>query len=213
MIDSESSSLPRGILMLCGIGILLGISYNYIGLSDPRGWGLSWIAEDKVKQLADGPSVSAARDGNPGPAETEGDEFTTNNTDPFAIATDTPDLPEIPAIGRPVNIELDAVELYVDAGAALIIDAREPEEYAAGHLPGAISLPYEKVITDPAALESLDVGNRPIIAYCGGGECEVSLSLAHELIALGYERVAVYTGGYPEWEASGLPVARAGEDG
>jgi len=211
MIEAGSSGTFRSIAILCASGILLGLSYNYFGLDDPRGWGLSWIAHDKMEQLAAGPSVSAG--GGPGGADDSpaADEFTTTNSDPFAIAVDTRALPEIPAIGRPVNIEFDAVELYVAADAALIIDAREPEEYRAGHIPGAISLPYEQVITDPAALESLETGNRPIIAYCGGGECEVSLSLAHELVALGYERVAVYVGGFPEWEASGMTIDRVDE--
>jgi rhodanese-related sulfurtransferase len=117
-----------------------------------------------------------------------------------------PDLPEIPAAGRPVQIELGAVKLYVDSSAALVIDARDPFEYEEGHLPGAINVPYETAISDPVLLENLDTGGRPIIAYCGGGDCEVSYSLAIELVALGYERVAVYVGGFPEWQEKGLPV-------
>lgn len=205
MIESDSTGLFRSIVMICTAGVFLGLSYNYLGLSDPKGRGLSWIAEDRVEILAGGPSVTAAAQ--------QTDDYTTSNTDPFAIAGAGDQLPEIPVSDRPVTIELDAVELYVDAGAALIIDARDLEEYNAGHIPGSINLPYETVITDPAALEQLETAGRPIIAYCGGGECEVSISVAYELIALGFERVAVYVGGFPEWEASGLPVARAGEDG
>jgi rhodanese-related sulfurtransferase len=201
MQNPESGHLVRSVLIICGIGVLLGVSYNYFGLTQPRGRGLPWIAHDPMLALASGPSITAAGEGSE-------DRYTTTNTDPFAIVVETTDLPEIPAIGRPVRIELDAVELYVDAGAALLIDARDDTEYSAGHIPGAVNLPYERVITDPAVLETLDLAGRPIIAYCGGGECEVSLSLAHELIALGFERVAVYMGGFPEWEANGLRVAR-----
>ena len=56
-----------------------------------------------------------------------------------------------------------------------------------------------------AELWELDSGGRPIITYCGTG-CEVSLELAAELIYAGQQRVAVYTGGFPEWRDSGNPV-------
>jgi rhodanese-related sulfurtransferase len=72
---------------------------------------------------------------------------------------------------------------------------------------GALNLPYERAATDPTALERLDTAGRPIITYCGGGQCEVSLSLAHELLASGFPRVAVYVGGFPEWQDAGKPVA------
>jgi rhodanese-related sulfurtransferase len=101
--------------------------------------------------------------------------------------------------------------MFVEAGGAFLIDARDPYEYEEGHLPGSINLPYETAISDPALLESLDTGGRPIIAYCGGGDCEVSYSLALELVASGYERVAVYVGGFPEWQENGLPVTTGGE--
>ncbi|HXV76255.1 MAG TPA: rhodanese-like domain-containing protein [Candidatus Polarisedimenticolaceae bacterium] len=205
---TDRERLARSIVILCATGVALGVSFNYFALQQPRGRGLPWIAEDRMAALASGPSVRADGGNGSPSASAERDEFTTANADPFAVSSDTPALPEIPAIGRPVAIETEAVELYVEAGAALILDAREADEYHAGHIPGAVNLPYERVITDPAALETLETDGRPIIAYCGGGECEVSLSLANELIALGFERVAVYTGGFPEWEAFELPVAR-----
>lgn len=201
----------RSILIICIAGALLGASYNWFGLQGPSGWGLPWIANDRLAEMAGLEKVAMPPD--TGPAE-KSDPYATYSNDPLAVAGDPmpdPGLPEIPAVGRPVQIELDAVRMFVEAGGAFLIDARDPYEYEEGHLPGSINLSYETAISDPALLESLDTGGRPIIAYCGGGDCEVSYSLALELVAIGHERVAVYVGGFPEWQENGLTVATGGE--
>ena len=208
--DADGAPL-RSIMIICLAGTLLGASYNWFGLQGPRGWGLPWIATDPLVEMASLEMVAMP----PGTAPAEGsDPYATFSSDPLAVAGDPmpdPSLPEIPAVGRPVQIELGAVRMFVEAGGAFLIDARDPYEYEEGHLPGSINLPYETAISDPALLESLDTGGRPIIAYCGGGDCEVSYSLAVELVAFGYERVAVYVGGFPEWQENGLPVTTGGE--
>ena len=68
--------------------------------------------------------------------------------------------------------------------------------------------PVAEIESDPGRLVTLDPGDRPIIAYCGGGSCEISLTVADALIAAGYRRVLIYVGGFPEWEQAGYPVAR-----
>ena len=57
----------------------------------------------------------------------------------------------------------------------------------------------------------MQADGKPIIAYCGGAGCEVSLAVAEEFCLAGFERVAIYVGGYPEWVAAGNPVERAGD--
>jgi rhodanese-related sulfurtransferase len=96
--------------------------------------------------------------------------------------------------------------MYYDADAALIVDARDPDDFRSGHILGAVNLPYYRLISEPGLMESLDARGRPVISYCGGRGCEVSLGVAEELCAAGYERVAVYVGGFPEWKAAGHPV-------
>jgi rhodanese-related sulfurtransferase len=117
--------------------------------------------------------------------------------------------PEVPDVGRPLQVQLQAVKQFWDAKAALILDAREPAEYAEGHIPGAINLPADEVIADPERLDAVDSGGRPIICYCGGGSCEVSIHLAEALVyQSGKKRVLVFMGGWPEWEAAGYPVEK-----
>jgi rhodanese-related sulfurtransferase len=205
--ETGNGGLAGGVTLILLAGVALGISYNWLGLRAKRPWGLPWVAQDRVAELAAAPAVRLPAGGAEGGAAP--DPHYTSNSDPFAIAEDpvaADRLPEIPDIGRPVPIELQAFRRYVDAGAAVILDARDAEEYREGHVPGALNLPYDQAATDPAALERLGASGRPIITYCGGGQCEVSLSLAHELIGNGFTRVAVYMGGFPEWQEAGLPV-------
>jgi rhodanese-related sulfurtransferase len=118
-------------------------------------------------------------------------------------------LPVIPELARPFRVDLPLVDKFVEANAALVVDARDPEAFAEGHIPGAISVPYEDAARDPTPLGKLPPG-RPIIVYCGGGSCESSRLLAEMLVRdFNRRKVLVYEGGFPEWAAAGKPVARA----
>jgi len=106
-------------------------------------------------------------------------------------------------------VQLPKVKEFWDAKAALIVDARDPAEYAAGHIPGAINVPADEAISDPDRLSAVDSGGRPIICYCGGGTCEVSIHLAEALVyQAGKKRVRVFMGGWPDWEGAGYPVEK-----
>jgi len=201
MPDSGKEAL-RGIVVILVCGVLLGLAYNWFGQISEQNWGLSWIAEDKLAAFAESELVSA---GEP----VGDDDYWTDIDDPLAVPASAAvdlGLPEIPAAGRPVQIELQALKQYFDAGAALIIDARDAEDYADGHISGAMNIPYTEALGDPQRLEELDTAGLPIITYCGGGNCEVSLSVAEELFFVGHERVAVYIGGFSEWAEAGYPV-------
>jgi rhodanese-related sulfurtransferase len=205
-MDQRAGSDGKWVRDALGIvlaGVVLGGLYNWLGLEGKPAWGLPWIAEDRVASLEALESVTAVE------AAAAPEPLGGNLNDPLAIPAEAagPALPEVPAVGRPVQIEVGAVKQLFDAGAALIVDAREAVEFAEGHIPGSISLPYDLAVTDPVLLESLEAGGRPIVTYCGGGTCEQSLSLAHELVFAGHERVAVFMGGYPDWVAAGYPVA------
>jgi rhodanese-related sulfurtransferase len=201
---TSESGAGRGVLALVLTGALLGLVYNYIGLESRRPWGLDWIGQDPLTTLASMESV--ASDG-----ETAPPASTYISDDPLAIpgtAAVAAALPQIPDVGRPVEMHLDALKQYFDADAAMIVDARESEEFLEGHIAGAVSLPYDEAVTDPVRLEQLNPDGLPIVTYCGGGSCEVSLSLAYELVYSGHHPVAVYMGGFPEWEQAGYPVER-----
>ncbi len=96
------------------------------------------------------------------------------------------------------------------ASGGLIVDARSPELYAAGHIEGAVSLPMVDVDSGLAAFLQEVAKDRLIITYCSGFGCPDSFDLGVRLIESGYTEVQVFEGGYPEWHDAGLPVV--GED-
>lgn len=90
----------------------------------------------------------------------------------------------------------------------LLIDVRTPEEYAAGHLPGAINIDWLADGFLDQAKAALDPG-RPLLVYCRTGRR--SAEAAGRLSAAGFP-VGNLLGGYVGWTESGLPVLTAEDD-
>ena len=87
-------------------------------------------------------------------------------------------------------------------GGVLVLDVRTPEEYAAGHVPGAINVPHEQVAARVAEL----AGGGEIAVYCRKGPRARLAEAA--LLGAGREHVLHLEGGFSAWEADGLPVAK-----
>lgn len=202
--------LIRGALLLALIGIALGVAYNAAGRAGSPQWGLEWIASDR---FADLPTLEAAD----APAEPPSPgSFRTSVSDPMAIGAAPQaarNVPQVPDLDRPMQIQLDAAKQFFDADAAWFVDARDEEECEEARISGAICLPYDEVSDHPDRLSRLYTDTRPVITYCGGGLCEVSLGVARELISRGRSKVLVYMGGFGLWEASGYPVERGVGEG
>ena len=86
-------------------------------------------------------------------------------------------------------------------GSVVILDVRPEEEYRAGHIPGALSVPVGAL---EAALQTLP-RDREIVAYCRGPYCVFSDEAVKLLNARGY-RASRCTEGFPDWRAAGYPV-------
>jgi rhodanese-related sulfurtransferase len=88
-----------------------------------------------------------------------------------------------------------------DGDDLVVLDVRLAAEYAAGHLPGAVSIPVGELRRRLAELP----GDREIVAYCRGPYC----AFAHEAVALlrqeGFSARRLEDG-LPEWQAAGLAV-------
>ena len=87
---------------------------------------------------------------------------------------------------------------------ALVLDVREPEEYAYGHVPAAVSLPQAEVATRLTEVPP----DRPVFVICESGMR--SLRVAQFLRQMGYGRVANVRGGTAAWRNSGRPVLAEG---
>src|SRR3972149_1708957 len=87
------------------------------------------------------------------------------------------------------------------AGTVTILDVRPEDEYALGHLPGALNIPLREL---KARLSEIDP-KQEIVAYCRGPYCVLSYEAVAQLRARGYP-VRRLEDGLPEWRAAGLPV-------
>ena len=86
-------------------------------------------------------------------------------------------------------------------GAVTILDVRPEEEFALGHLPGAINVPISQLQRRLSELPK----RREIVAYCRGPYCVMSFEAVAALRAKGY-RVRRLEDGFPEWKAAGHAV-------
>jgi rhodanese-related sulfurtransferase len=91
-------------------------------------------------------------------------------------------------------------------GKVLLVDARIPELYSEGHLPGAVSLPYAEAEGYIDTFKIRTAKETALIIYCSGYGCPDSFDLALLLLTDGYQDVSVFEGGYPQWRDAGKPI-------
>lgn len=87
-------------------------------------------------------------------------------------------------------------------GKVVILDVRPREEFIAGHIPGALSVPLDQLDTALARLPK----RTQIVAYCRGPYCVMAPRAVERLRAMGYHARRLVDG-MPEWRLAGLPVA------
>ena len=87
-------------------------------------------------------------------------------------------------------------------GAVTVLDVRPPDEYAAAHIPGAISMPFGEIEQRLDELPS----DGEIVAYCRGPYCIYAVRAVETLRRLGF-RARRLEDGIPDWTLRGLPVA------
>jgi len=88
-------------------------------------------------------------------------------------------------------------------GLVTVLDVRPAEEFAAGHLRGAINVPVDKLETYLSKLPK----RKEVIAYCRGPYCLMSFEAVEKLRKRGFKAKRL-ADGFPEWRAAGLPVKR-----
>ena len=98
-------------------------------------------------------------------------------------------------------------DLYAAIGqdpAPTVLDVREPDEFASGHVEGALLMPLARTV-EMALAAGLPL-DAPVYVFCRSGNR--SLQAAQALVAAGYEDVRNVDGGIIAWTAAGLPVVR-----
>jgi rhodanese-related sulfurtransferase len=98
------------------------------------------------------------------------------------------------------ELEPAALAAMLVDGAAVVVDVREPDEFAAGHIEGAINLPLSRFSPDQLP----DVGGKTLVLQCAGGKRSgMALDRCAEAGAAVDTHLA---GGIGAWKAAGLPV-------
>jgi rhodanese-related sulfurtransferase len=101
---------------------------------------------------------------------------------------------------------ISAVELHeqrVSGAAPVVIDVRTPDEYASGHIPGAVNIPFDQVTERIGEIEA----PHGYALYCMVGPRARKGESA--LLAAGYEKIFHLEGGFSAWQAADLPVEGA----
>jgi len=96
----------------------------------------------------------------------------------------------------------DQLTARSQAGEIVVLDVRPAEEYAAGHIPGAISIPVDQLAERIAELPD----GVEVVAYCRGEYCVLAYDAVRLLAAHGRRAVRL-TDGMLEWRLAELPVA------
>jgi len=96
----------------------------------------------------------------------------------------------------------DELLMRVKRGEAIVLDVRPPQEYSAGHIPGAINIPLNELSRRLAGLPK----HREIVAYCRGPYCLLAFDAVAKLRKSGYQARRLQDG-FPEWKAEQRLVA------
>ncbi len=105
-----------------------------------------------------------------------------------------------------LSFETDPSDVYHDItdkiSEMVVIDARTPETYARGHVPGAVNMPHRTIDSTTTASLPRD---KVFVTYCDGVFCNASTKAAAKLTALGF-KVKEMLDGMEGWRKEGYPV-------
>jgi rhodanese-related sulfurtransferase/DNA-binding transcriptional ArsR family regulator len=103
--------------------------------------------------------------------------------------------------GQVEPIDQAALLARIRHGEVTLLDVRPEEEYHAGHIPGALSVPLAELERRLSDLPR----RREVVAYCRGPYCVLAIEAVARLRARGYRAVRLESG-VPDWRARGYPV-------
>ncbi len=107
---------------------------------------------------------------------------------------------------EPKAITLEqAFKLYKQG--IVFIDARESEEYAEDHIKDAVSIPFYEYDENAYKLNTIKK-DQPIVVYCAGTDCDLSILLGDQLFEMGYKKTYIFFGGWSEWLDAKYPTEK-----
>ena len=103
---------------------------------------------------------------------------------------------------KPSEIDVSGLKTRLDQGPASVIDVRTPEEYALGHVPGAVNIPLGDLPDHLAELDAKKTEDLYLICAVGGRSAQAAKLLASN----GFTSAINVTGGTNAWAKAGLPL-------
>jgi rhodanese-related sulfurtransferase len=107
---------------------------------------------------------------------------------------------EIDRDSLPASVDVDTVRTLQDNPDVFMLDVREPDEYAAGHIPGIVLIPMGEVAERLSEIPE----DKTVIVTCRSGNR--SGQIADLLREMGYADVHNMEGGIVAWEEAGYPI-------
>lgn len=108
---------------------------------------------------------------------------------------------DLPGSGDVDLVTRDELEALLASGDVVLLDVRPSEEYAAGHIPGARSVPVEEILGSASQFDAAD----QVVAYCRGAFCVMAHDAVRLLASVGVSARRLEDG-MLEWRTHGHPV-------
>jgi rhodanese-related sulfurtransferase len=181
------------IILITFISVLISIVYNHF---NPN--GLKLIRDNRVLNW-DSDSLSTVETSNSLVIETN----ITSAISSDSLLIEKKDEP-IKSFNEPKAIKLNlAYKLFNDG--IQFIDSRSAEEFAEGHIKGAVNIPFYGSENYLNVVNSLNK-NEIVVTYCSDADCDISILSGEELFEMGFKRVYVFIDGYDEWTKNNYPT-------
>ncbi len=225
MLKSDRGDCPvvRAILRLSA-GAVLGLG---LFMSPPSAFAQTVQLMDglpEVQVTIEGQDITISRNQNEEATLTGDFAKTSRACPPFCIQ------PAAPVTGVLSIAELEVIGFLQDrvaSGGGILLDARLPEWFGKGSIPGAVNVPFATLSPDnpfrneillalgatPLGGDQFDFSDAPeLLVFCNGAWSDQSVRALRSLRAAGYpaEKMLYYRGGMQDWQSLGLTVAQAG---
>lgn len=106
-------------------------------------------------------------------------------------------------IVKPVDIKIDFAKALFDKKYRFL-DARDIADYNAGHIQGALNIPFHEIDKYKDKFNDLPK-DQVYVTYCSAA-CDVSIDMAYYMAKLGFKKVYIFHGGWDEWKNAGYPA-------
>jgi len=110
---------------------------------------------------------------------------------------------QVQEITKPVDIKIDFAKALFDKKYRFL-DARDVSDYSAGHIQGAMNIPFHEIEKYKDRFNDLPK-DQVYVTYCSSA-CDVSIDMAYYMAKLGFKKVYIFHGGWDEWKNAGYPA-------